>query len=363
MTQCTCYISCYICIQKQIPRGSQMSVTIRDVAKESGFSIATISRAFANIPSVKPETRQRILEVAKELGYLYQPHGRRDPRRSQMIMLIVGDIMNQFYWGIIKGANDRLGELGIKLAIFCSEYDPAREEDLVRYADEKKYDGVIMVTAMETPGLVSILKTANCPVVLANRTIRSMDLNTVCIDNYRGGYMAASFLADEGHRNIAHLAGPDNSTASQDRERGFRDALKDYQLTVSDAAVRYGNLKRDSGYEYGCYFLNNLRDYTAVFCANDLMAAGFCDCLIEAGVTVPDDVSVICFDDSPAAVSGSVRLTTISRDPYPMGQTAAEMMIEEMANRESKRRKIIFPPTLNVRDSVRKNASVARTDI
>ena len=331
-----------------------MSVTIRDIARESGYSIATISRALSNSNTVKSETKQQILLIAQNLGYHYQPYGRRDTTPPHIVMLVVGDIMNLFYLGIIKGINDLLSKQGIKLAIFNSDYDPVREEEFVRYADENKYDGIIMITATETAGLVSLLKTVSCPVVLANRYIRSMDLNVVCIDNYRGGYMAASYLVEMGHRKIAHLAGQRNSTASQDRERGFRDALKDHQLIMVDAAVQYGNLKKDSGVDFGKYFLNGLRDYTAVFCANDLMAAGFCESIIEAGLTVSEDVSVICFDDSPAAISGPVKLTTISRDPYPMGRAAAEMMIEELSEKGQKRRKIVFPPTLSIRSSVSK---------
>lgn len=331
-----------------------MSVTIRDLAKKSGYSIATISRALSNIQTVKPETRQHILQIAKELGYEYQQHGRREPVRSNVVMLIVGDIMNPFYLTIINGVNDLFNEQGIKLAIFNSDYDPAREENFVQFANDSKYDGIIMITAMETAGLVSVLKKASCPIVLANRTIRSMDLNAVCIDNYRGGYMAASHLIEEGHRKIAHLAGPSNSTASQDRERGFRDAMKDHQLPLPEMAVRPGTLKRESGVEFARYFINNLRDFTAVFCANDLMAAGFSETLLEAGLSVPDDVSVIGFDDSPAAVSGPVKLTTISRDSYLMGRAAAEMMVDELVRGDHRCRKIVFPPTLTMRNSVRR---------
>ncbi len=329
-----------------------MSVTIRDVAEHCGYSIATISRALSNSPTVRDETRQKILAASEKLGYKYAPHARKAVNAAPVVTLVVGDIMNQFYLGIIKGINDCLNEHNIKLAIFNSDYDPAREEEIVRHANEQNSDGIILITAMETSGLVSLLKTVRCPIVLANRYIRSMDLDTVCIDNYRGGYLAGSFLAERGHRQIAHLAGPANSTASQDRERGFRDAMEDYHIKLQDNSVYYGNLKRDSGEEFARYFLSELTECTAIFSANDLMAAAFCKSLLTAGRRVPDDVSVICFDDSPAAVSGEVKLTTISRDPYPMGRAAAEMMVESLNGIESRHRKILFPPVLSIRDSV-----------
>ncbi len=331
-----------------------MSVTIRDIARKSGYSIATISRAFSETTSVKPETRLKIRELAQELGYRHQPHVRREAARIGTVMLIVGDLMNPFYLGMIRGIQETLKEQGLKLAIFSSDYDPASEEELVRYAGDNRYDGLIMLTAIETAGLLTALKQVRFPVVLANRTIRSMDLNTVCIDNYRGGYMAAIHLADEGHRRIAHLAGPENSTASQDRERGFRDALRDCQISLSEDAVRHGDLKKDSGIRFGEYFLGKLGDCSAVFCANDLMATGFCERILAQGLSIPGDVSVICFDDSPAAISGPVKLTTISHDPYPMGVSAAEMMIDLITTDGQKPRKIVFPPSLAVRGSVRR---------
>ncbi|MGI6297874.1 MAG: LacI family DNA-binding transcriptional regulator [Saccharofermentanales bacterium] len=335
-----------------LQKGCFMSVTIRDVAEHCGFSIATISRALSNSPTVKAETREKIIAASEELGYKYAPHVRKESKAAPVITLVVGDIMNLFYLGIIKGINDCLNENDIKLAIYNSDYDPAREEEFVRYANEQKSDGIIMITATETSGLVSLLKTVKCPVVLANRYIRSMDLDAVCIDNYRGGYMAGSYLAEHGHRRIAHLAGPANSTASQDRERGFLDAMEDHHIELQENMIYYGNLKRDSGAEFAEYFLSELADCTAVFSANDLMAAAFCEKLLAAGRRVPDDVSVICFDDSTAAVSGDVKLTTISRDPYPMGRAAAEMMVEALKGVESRHRKILFPPVLSVRDSV-----------
>lgn len=325
-------------------------ITIKDIAKTCGVSSATVSRALSGNAYVKPETHKRIMECAEALGYKYS-----NPvnKRNLKIMLIVGDISNHFYISIIKAIENKLNCEGYKLAIFNSNYEPAQEEEYVRFAYSDGYNGIIMITAIETLELIELLKKNTCPIVLVNRFIRSMDLNSVCIDNHRGGYMATTYLIKKGHKKIAHMAGPRNSTASQDRLFGFQNAMNDAGLTVDKDAIFYGNLLRDSGYRFAEHYLNKLRDYTAVFFANDICAAGFIEIIIQHGIRVPDDLSIICFDDSTAAVGGLINLTSVSRDPNSMGAAAAELMLARLQNTNTQPHKLVFPPVLNERDSVK----------
>lgn len=325
-------------------------VTIRDIADTCGVSTATVSRALSGSSSVKTSTQEKIIECAKNLGYIY---GNSKGAASGKIMIISGDIGNQFYAGIINGATTKLNEKNYKGACFYSNYSTDAEEDFVRFAFEDSYDGILMITATETEALSELLKNSSCPVVLVNRYIRSMDLDVVCIDNFRGGYLATSYLIEAGHKKIAHLAGPQNSTASMDRYLGFRSAMLDANLECPDHAMFPGDLMKTSGTEFAKYYLKNLKDYTAVFCANDICAASLLDDLEKENIHVPDDLSIICFDDSTAAITGTVKLTTVSRDPFSMGIAAAELMIEALDSKQHLPRKIVFPPVLNVRNSVK----------
>lgn len=329
-----------------------MSVTINDIAKASGLSTATISRVLSGKGNVKKETADLVMKYVEELGYKYKNSSKKDPSRDIKIMAIAGDIRNQFYLGIIQGANNVFIKNGYKMAIFNSNNDPVTEEEFVNFAHQDQYDGIIMITATETVTLTELLKKNLCPVVLVNRYIRSMDLDAVLIDNSRGGYIATQYLIQKGHTRIAHLSGPDNSTASQDRKQGYLAALKDYKIHSEKKAVFEGNLKKESGIAFADYFVNNLSGYTAVFCANDIMAAAFVERLYELGYQVPRDVSVICFDDTPAATHGRIKLTTVYCDPETMGEVAASILVENLSNDTSFKRKVIYPPELIERESV-----------
>lgn len=329
-----------------------MSVTINDIAKASGLSTATISRVLSGKGNVKKETADLVMKYVEELGYKYKNSSKKDPSRDIKIMAIAGDIRNQFYLGIIQGANNVFIKNGYKMAIFNSNNDPVTEEEFVNFAHQDQYDGIIMITATETVTLTELLKKNLCPVVLVNRYIRSMDLDAVLIDNSRGGYIATQYLIQKGHTRIAHLSGPDNSTASQDRKQGYLAALKDYKIHSEKKAVFEGNLKKESGIAFADYFVNNLSGYTAVFCANDIMATAFVERLYELGYQVPRDVSVICFDDTPAATHGRIKLTTVYCDPETMGEVAASILVENLSNDTSFKRKVIYPPELIERESV-----------
>lgn len=324
-------------------------VTIKDIAKECGVSNATVSRALSGNSIVKSETQRRIIDCAKKMGYSFSMQKYTPPSK---IMIISGDIGNQFYAGIIKGANHLLAQEGYKAACFYSDYSTASEEEYVRFAFEDNYVGILMITASETEALSTLLSNSSCPVVLVNRYIRSMDLDVVCIDNHRGGYLATSYLIQAGHKKIAHLTGPQNSTASQDRLIGFRAAMADAGLECPQKSIFAGDLMKSSGIAFSKYYVENLRDYTAVFCANDICAAALVTALEQYNIRVPEDLSVICFDDSTAAVSGTVQLTSVSRDPYAMGTAAAELMLEALKSKHHMPRKLVFPPVLNEGNSV-----------
>jgi DNA-binding LacI/PurR family transcriptional regulator len=332
-----------------------MKITVEDVAVKAGVSKATVSRVMTKKSNVNPETRRIVEKALKELGYTPRSQAAKENENSviKMVMVVVGDVTNQFYAGLIKGISDVIHASGNMVVLCNSEYNAAKEVEYIKYADSCNFLGVIMVTAMESQELINLLNVIRCPVVLVNRYLRSMDLDVVCIDNYRGGYMATSYLIENGHKNIAHIAGPKNSTASQDRLRGYADAMKDANLSISRNAIFYGDLKRKSAYEFGKSFLKLEEKFSAVFVANDIMAVGFIDALYEEGVRVPDAVSVICFDNSPVAVQGMVKLTTVCMDPYPMGKSAADMLLRKIQHSEVENKKLVFSPEMIVRESVK----------
>ncbi len=326
-------------------------VTLTDIAKASGVSIATVSRVLSNKDKVKKETYELVMKNAK--AYKYQYQSKDSSSTDAKIMLICGDITSQAFQSIIGSAVSLFNKHGYKASVYYSEYQSDIEEDYVRFAHRDNYKGILLLSAMETTELIKLLSKKTCPVVLVNRFIRSMDLAAVCMDNFRGGYMATSYLIDKGHKYIAHLGGPVNSTTSQDRLRGYQKAMYDAGLPITDDAVFIGDLSYSSGYKFGEHFINNMKNFTAVFCSNDAMTAGFINKLSEYNLRIPDDLSCICFDDTPLVREGPVKLTTVSRDSDAMGIVAAEMMIEMITTGNEVKRKVVFPPILHERDSVK----------
>lgn len=327
-------------------------VTQKQIAEMAGVSFATVSRALTHSAKVRPDTIQRIRSAMQALGVNNCDDfflGRST--LSKMVLVIVGDIATEFFANIIIGISDVLNAHGYSIVLCNSHFDSKIEMERLQSAEDGGYAGIIMITAMENKELVTFLQNAAIPIVLVNRYIRSLDIDVVRIDNYRGGYMAAQYLLDNGHRRIAHLAGPRDSAAPQDRLRGFADAMKDNNIPFDDRDVVYGDLSRESGKDFACWLEN--RGYTAAYIGNNYMAAGAAHQLQKSGLRIPADVSVICFDDSPLVSEDGLNLTTISCDPLEMGGATAETLLKRIAEPLGRRVKMIFSPQLNLRGSVR----------
>lgn len=329
-----------------------MKVTIKDIAEKTGLSPSTISRVLTGNSYVNQETRKLVEKAMQELGYRPQKNTKKYLAAKTMLVL-VSDITNPFYSEIIRGFEHILEPLGYRVLICSSEDSNEKEEDYLAYANNSGFSGAAMVTARETPTLVKLLDQIDMPIVMVNRYLRSYDCDAVCIDNYRGGYMAIQYLLSMGHTKISHLSGPSHSSASSDRIRGYKDAMQDNGLTVTPNMIYEGNLRKNKGYEYAEYFVKNNLDFTAVFCSNDIMAKAFIEQLLPLGKQVPNDISVISFDETQSDVRKGLKITNISKNPFEMGQDAANTLLARIQNPSSEVRKLIFAPQLNVWDSVK----------
>ena len=332
-----------------------MSITIKELAAISGYSSATISRVLTNKSNVSEKTRQAVQALL--LAHNYRPTiftMQTGASLRRVVLLVVNDITNLFYTALIREIQEELFPHGFLCVVGVSENRSELEEQFLRYAREDRLAGIALLTPIETPQLKELLGKLCCPVVLLNRYIRSMDLDAVCIDNYRGGYLATEYLIQKGHKKICHLAGFRESSASSERQAGFLDAYRDYLLQNGQAHVYSGNLQWESGYAFFREWVERPLGYTAIFFANDLMAAGFCAGAQTHGISIPKQVSVIAFDNTPTSTQGSVKITTVGIAPQIMGQEAAKILLSRMqANGTAPPTKVIFPPTVTERESVR----------
>lgn len=324
----------------------------KQIAEKAGVSYATVSRALTHSAKVKPETLARIRKAMEELGITNADDlflGRS--ALSKMVLVVVCDILKEFMAVVVHGIYQQLYAKGYSLSLCISNFDADMELSCMRNAAESGYAGIIMVTAVETPALVHFIQGTKTPVIMVNRYISALDLDMVRIDNYRGGYIAGKYLLDKGHRRIAVLSGPKNSSSAYDRVRGFTAAMKDNHIPFSEDDVMFGDLLCGSGRRFAREMLGN--GYTATFITNNDMTVGAIQELNKQGKQIPQDMSCICFDDSALVNEDGLNITSISGDPLLMGVTTADILLERIENPLGEHRRVIYSPHLTERGSVR----------
>lgn len=331
-----------------------MKVTIKDISLMTGVSCSTISRVLSNSGYVKIETRKLVESALTQSGYIYSPPQSKGSKDlSDLVLVLCGDIASPVYVSYIRGITQKLEKENYRVVCFDSLYIAQKEEEYLKYAIHNGFAGVIMLSAVGTDGLIQLLKTMVYPIVLVNRCLRIVETDVVLIDNYFGGYIATKHLIDNGHKRIAHLGGPENSTTCHDRMRGFADAMMDAGLVVQKDDIYYGDLQYDTGYAFGVHLADHKKDITAVFSSNDLMAAALVDALFEEGISVPGNISIVSIDNTMLAVNSRTKLTTVGYDNEMMGIAAAEMLLERIINPKGKKKKIVYAPILTERNSVK----------
>lgn len=325
-----------------------MKVNQRRIAELAGVSYATVSRALSS-GKVSAEKMKRIEEAMRSLNY--DVSGSKT-QNSRLVMVIAGDVAESFFANIIRGICNRLQKAGFFPVLCNSDFDGAVEAAYIRAAEQASYAGVIMITAVESAGLVDLIRSLRIPLIFVNRYIRSLNQDEVCVDNFQGAYLAVEHLLAKGHKRIAHLAGPDYSTATQDRLNGYRTAMYDAGIEVPERYILYGDLSSRSGYEAAPLLLDKDMDFSAVFVSNAQMSFGMLNYFFEHSIKVPDRLSVICHDELPQVTEGPFRLTTVSHDPYLLGVEAANVFMRRVEEPGAERIRIFYSPHLVERSSV-----------
>jgi len=305
-----------------------VSVTLKDVAREAGFNLSTVSRALSGGYGVHERTRERVLAVAERLGYRPNRLARSlVTGRSHSIGLVISDIRNPFFAEVARGAEDAAQAAGCDLVLCDSDLDAEKQMHYVRSLRDKRIDGILMnsVWALERKQQEQLVALA-VPIVLLNRPASGNVFSTVCADNEAGGAMAARYLLELGHRKIAHLTGPRRHGNLTARARGFVQALKSAPGPI-EPVVLYGTNNFTGAIELTRKLLDTRPDISAIFAGNDIMAFGVARALLEAGRRIPDDVSVIGFDNIELSAVIHPPLTTIHQPKYEIGQAAVEILL------------------------------------
>jgi DNA-binding LacI/PurR family transcriptional regulator len=305
-----------------------MSVTIKDVARESGVNVSTVSRALNGEYGVHADTRELVVAVAQRLRYRPNRVARGlVTGKSHTLGLVVSDIRNMFFSELARGAEDAAYRASYDLVLCNSDLDAEKQMRYVQSLVEKRVDGILMNSvASLTRKQQDQLAGMGVPIVLLNRTVARQSFSTVCADNEGGGKLAAEYLLKLGHRRIAHLTGPKHHGNMTERARGFVRALESAANPV-ESIVIYGKNNFAGGAEMAQTLIAQHPEVTAVFVASDTMAFGVMQALIGAGRKIPRDISVIGFDNVVLSSIVHPPLTTIHQPKYEIGQAAVEILL------------------------------------
>ncbi len=334
-----------------------MRATLKTLAEKTNLSITTISMILnGKSIRVSEKTRQNVLRLAKE--HHYHPNSLARglaTKRTNIIGLILPDITNYFFAETAKFIENRLKEFGYGL-ILCNTSDQAEEEE--KYIDLLLSHGVdALLICVSNESLfdkkrLERLQKLDIACVAIDRWSDAMPFPHVAIDNFKGAYLATKHLIDNGHRSIGCISGPNNVMSSQDRLSGYKKALIDNGISFDETKVTTGSYTFDSGYEAGLKLLKTA-SVSAVFVSNDMMAYGFYKACREMNKSIPDDISVVGFDDLIFSSTLDVPLTSLKQSTETLASKACEIILNNLRGIPDNNNYVLLP-TLSERSSVLK---------
>jgi len=302
-------------------------VTIKDVAREAGVSVATVSRVWNDADFVSPETRQRVAEVAARLGY--SPHGAARSlitRTTFALGVLLPDLYGEFFSEIIRGIDHVVQAAGYHILV-SSSHESKDEIDAALRSMRGRVDGMIIMSSdLEAQRTLHTLQ-GSFPVVLLNGDAGSKAFDTITIENHEGAREMTRHLAARGHRRIAMIAGPQRNHDAAERLRGYRTALTENGIELDESLVVRGDFSELSGHRAVKPLLALESRPTAIFAANDSMAIGALSALRESDLHVPHDMAVAGFDDIPLARYMNPPLSTVHVDISQLGARAAALLL------------------------------------
>ncbi|MCT4564819.1 MAG: LacI family transcriptional regulator [Maledivibacter sp.] len=333
-----------------------MRVTIKDIARLANVSTTTVSRVINNKDEgVGSETRKRIQQIIKDLNYKPSSLARGlVTKKTKSIGLVLPDITNPFFPDLARGVEDYSVNKGYNAFLCNSDNNGEKEKIYINALMEKHVDGLVITSThnLEEKHILELMEN-KIPIVILDRRFKSKDLHGVYTDNFSGAYEAVRYLIQNGHKSIGCITGPLDTSISKERFEGYKKALKDNGIKYNDRFIVQSNFKIDGGIKASEELLKN-KEITAIFACNDLMAYGVYKTARKLKLNVPEDISVIGFDDISLSQIVTPTLTTVSQPVYEMGYEAAKMLISLIEGKVLKRKVKKLSTKLVVRESTTK---------
>lgn len=325
---------------------------MREVAGRAGVSVTTVSHVINNTRTVSTGTRCRVEEAMQTLGY--QPNVlARSLRRgvTHTIGIILPDNANPYFAEVVRGIEDTSFAQGYSVILCNSDNDLEKEDHYTNVLVEKQVDGIIFVAAGLSADNIHKLQARGIPLVLVDRHVPDVQVDEVLADNKHGGWLATRHLIDLNHRAIACIAGPPGLRSSSKRVAGYRQALESAGILFDPRWVVEGDFQYQSGYAAAKELFHHKPSPTAIFACNDLMAIGAYRFTHEKNLCIPEQLSIVGFDDVHLAAYTNPPLTTIRQSKRDMGAQAAKLLLQRIAQQDLEPRLEILDTEIVIRGS------------
>ncbi len=329
-------------------------VTRNDVARHAGVSSATVSYVVNNGPRpVAEATRKKVLKTIEHLGYRPNAIARNlRLQQSTTFGLIVPDIHNPYFAEVARGVEQMAAENDLTMVLCHSDYKEEKELHFIEVLQAERSAGIIWFPATNSTEPAKKMAKFGMPLVVLDRVLEGIRAPSVVSDNFLGGYLATKHLIDLGHRRIGCITRPSELPHSSERVRGFREALRENSIEVDESLIVKGGFQLNAGCEAATKIIQNPLKPTAIFAYNDFMAIGALHAAYKLGLKVPDDISIVGFDDIPQAAFTCPALTTVVQPKLEMGREGVALLLKELNEpTENKVKKISLSIKLIIRES------------
>lgn len=335
----------------------KMRMTLKKIGELAGVSSACVSKILnGKTEEFTVETIARVQKVANE--YNYRPNSIAQSMVTKFTMtlgLIIPDITNPYFPELAKGVENRAFELGYNIIYLNSDEDTNKEKKAFRTLEQKMVDGVIFIPSVNSVENQKIIKDFSVPIVAVDRVFDVEGIDGLIVANdYLGSKLATEYLLGNGHKKILFLSGDRYYGLQSDRAKGFIDTMKERDIEIPEGYMKIGKYEAEFGYQAVSNFIKEKKPLDAVYACSDMIAIGALQALKEQGISVPEKVSLVGYDDIYMSQYMSPALTTVCQPKYEMGIEAVEMLVRLIKEDDNKEyQKIVVDPWMTIRKSVR----------
>ena len=322
------------------------------VAEKAEVSVNTASRAINNKPDINEETKKRVLQIAKELGYIRNAAAvALRTKKTGTIGVVIADNRNPFYAEVLNGMEEAAREKNYHIILTNTQRDYKKEEEAINLLLAKRVDGLLITPVQDKDDDIKNLIDANIPFVVVGRDFENIEVDAIYNDEVKGGFLATEYLIKKGHKRIALIDGFLYKSPAKGRLEGYKKALNKYRISLDESLISVGDINIEDGHERTKQMLEKDLNFTAIFVYNDMMAFGAMQAIKEKGLRIPEDIGLVGYDDIPFSSLISPALTTIRLKKQDLGVESVKLLLSRINGIRKKTKKIMSDVELIVRET------------